>query len=452
MIVGEKMILTFDEIYQHATQATPANIAMLGIDVNRLDDKPPFLTIAGKLAAEGYTDLAKYMNIFLDARLEPIIIGHAMAKDFNGVSSLLQEHPDLWEAYAVGAAFVDDSYAIAHKGLFHYPDALAFGFALANNKAKVKEYYQQFGARIESILEGYISRGNHEEIENYRRENLATVETIASVYARCGNDEKVEEYRLRHGVSIRHIAASYNPDTPTIPALYRAVNELNGKGEKGQKIIDILIRLKEGADSWNPYWMNSSVKLERIINAVLELEPNEDIILTLSDEQSELYQALNMSRHTPLSLFTKKVAFKQSHSLQSLEEDPSSENVVDITSSYTEKESTPLLYRAVNVLKEQGAEGQKLIEVLTRLHKGSISSNPYWMNSSKKLKHIIHAVTALEPDADLKALLQNDTSDLYKAVNMSRITPLSLFTKKMTVHQSHSFQMMQEETIPANVI
>ncbi len=68
-----------------------------------------------------------------------------------------------------------------------------------------------------------------------------------------------------------------------------AINLLK-KYEKGKSIIDSMVRLKEGEQSWNPYWINSELKLKGIIAAVLTLdeEGDTDLESLIQNENSNL--------------------------------------------------------------------------------------------------------------------------------------------------------------------
>ncbi|KTD47975.1 hypothetical protein Lqui_2239 [Legionella quinlivanii] len=82
----------------------------------------------------------------------------------------------------------------------------------------------------------------------------------------------------------------------------KATAILNNQGKIGNTIKNLITRLAENQNSWNPYWRNSSAKMELIINAVLNLEEGSDFASILNDKQSELYTALNMQRLLPVTV------------------------------------------------------------------------------------------------------------------------------------------------------
>jgi hypothetical protein len=82
---------------------------------------------------------------------------------------------------------------------------------------------------------------------------------------------------------------------------YKAINLLRNY-EVGKSIIASMVRLKEGEQSWNPYWINSGLKLQGIIAAVLKLEKGEiDLVSLIQNEKSELNESLNMQRLLPIT-------------------------------------------------------------------------------------------------------------------------------------------------------
>lgn len=71
---------------------------------------------------------------------------------------------------------------------------------------------------------------------------------------------------------------------------------------------------------------------------------------------------------------------------------------------------------------------KSLREVLKRLQSGSTHSwNPYFMNSGAKLARIITALSHLRQGSNFQKELKNPASELYKAINMQRISPFTLF-------------------------
>jgi len=100
----------------------------------------------------------------------------------------------------------------------------------------------------------------------------------------------------------------------------QAILRLKDYGEVGNRIISIMSRLKEGQEnSWNPYWMNSGVKLKGIISGLKALKPTDLLDEVLFDQESNLYKAVNMSRLSPFT-FWGAFGVNQSKSLQLIEE------------------------------------------------------------------------------------------------------------------------------------
>lgn len=76
----------------------------------------------------------------------------------------------------------------------------------------------------------------------------------------------------------------------------------------------------------------------------------------------------------------------------------------------------------------------KISKVLNRLEEGSKSSNPYWMNSSKKLTAILNALyEIMEKNSDVNHALKDSNSTLFKATSMQRISFFNLETKSIKI-------------------
>jgi hypothetical protein len=83
-----------------------------------------------------------------------------------------------------------------------------------------------------------------------------------------------------------------------------------------------------------------------------------------------------------------------------------------------------------NKLEACALLGLTITQQIKRLEKGAISHDPYWMNSSKKLKAIISALNELPPqinEAQLKLIVKNPNTQLYKALNIQRLSPMTFF-------------------------
>ncbi|WP_131783582.1 hypothetical protein [Legionella gresilensis] len=96
---------------------------------------------------------------------------------------------------------------------------------------------------------------------------------------------------------------------------------LNSQGTIGERLGQVLARLHNGArHRWNPYWKNSSDKLEKILDALNNLSPAESLADELDNKNTELYQAINIPRlRSRFSLFNGACGVKPSKSLQKIE-------------------------------------------------------------------------------------------------------------------------------------
>jgi|GEM_PF-5322425 len=120
-------------------------------------------------------------------------------------------------------------------------------------------------------------------------------------------------------------------EDPKTTSYKKAIFLLNKHGSAGQTIMNSMARLKEGENNyWNPYWINSSAKLQSIVNAVLKIEQGANIDVIMQDKDSELYSALNTPRLLPVT-FLGKFGINKTKSLMQTED--TIRNLNDIQSS-----------------------------------------------------------------------------------------------------------------------
>ncbi|MBA3537366.1 MAG: hypothetical protein H0T84_12290 [Tatlockia sp.] len=107
--------------------------------------------------------------------------------------------------------------------------------------------------------------------------------------------------------------------------------------------------------------------------------------------------------------------------------------------------------KAVEKLTLYGTSGQKIIEAMRRLKEGEENYlNPYWINSSTKLKAIIAAVNKIHLNSSLNDLIQNKESELYKALNSPRLLPIT-FLGQFGFNHAKSLMNVEDQTNIANV-
>lgn len=83
-------------------------------------------------------------------------------------------------------------------------------------------------------------------------------------------------------------------------------------------------------------------------------------------------------------------------------------------------------------LARYGLLGTTILQQIKRLESGAMSCNPYWINSSKKLKAIIDSLNKLPPnipEAQLKVIVKDPGTELYKALNIQRLSSITFFGK-----------------------
>lgn len=115
-----------------------------------------------------------------------------------------------------------------------------------------------------------------------------------------------------------------------------------------------------------------------------------------------------------------------------------------IISAHEKALPLPLSYE--EKLQKCGITGKSILVGIARLLEGSKSNyNPYWMGSSKKGNAIIDAINQLDSninEAQLQSLVNTPDTLLYNALNIQRITPLTLFGA-IGWNNAQSLQMAQ---------
>lgn len=100
---------------------------------------------------------------------------------------------------------------------------------------------------------------------------------------------------------------------------------------------------------------------------------------------------------------------------------------------------------AILFLSKQGNMGLKIMETMARLQEGKRSSNPYWMNSGRKLQGIVDAVLNIKKREDvLGEIVQNPESELCLALNKPRLLPLT-FLGSFSVNKSKTMMKVEAE-------
>lgn len=130
-----------------------------------------------------------------------------------------------------------------------------------------------------------------------------------------------QKHKERAAVQEAHLLKHQILLTDEEADILRVISILENHGSIGMSIINSLNRLKEGQQNyWNPYWMNSGVKLKRIVNAVEAIKDTDDLKHIINDKNSDLYVALNMQRLLPVTFFG-RLGFNQAKSLIAVQDE-----------------------------------------------------------------------------------------------------------------------------------
>lgn len=324
----------------------------------------------------------------------------------------------------------DKIYSIGLDAIDTTPPFLTMAGKLASqNKTKSAELARQLGANVNSIASGFALAGNDDLVEQYRTEYKAEENFIALAYAFAGNHKKVDEYLTEHEVNIHFVLqgyafannhekideylANYKPDSASFYHVYEHLEDKKRYHEKrSERYRAMLTSIGEGCalagnvDKADDYRAKGAC-VDNIAKAFAAIGKH---------EQVEHYRVQHNA------------------------------NIDDICLGYQAMgKPIPSFYRAIISLKEHGDAGKIVINSLIRLKQGQDQFwNPYWMNSGTKLKQITDAVDKLPQDKNLDEIIKDENSDLYKALNTHRLSPIT-FLGRFGFYNSKSIQIVNEE-------
>ncbi|MDP1604538.1 MAG: hypothetical protein Q8M03_14875 [Legionella sp.] len=451
--------MTFDEIYQIVLNSDESELEerLKDVFLDVLDNKPPYYTVAGKLAAEDNGSMAE--KYFLAEKLRRlgaapkyIALGYAIANS-PMADTYRQAYPTCTDNIALGFAYTNNHKKVKEYRTQHQasPSAIAAGHAVAGNDKKVREYLDIYQADLDvilrgyalvdnqekidsylleyypdtvpdfitdAILSGYVLAGNDEKVKEALKHDSKKIYVITYHYALAGNDEKVEEYCDEEDVSqLTNVAAAYARANN-----HQRVNYYYAKGADASLIASayasvgnhVKVAEYEGFAKQSATY-NAQKTAQVIARGYAHGGFHDD---------AEIYRK---AYSIPVNYIAHTYALTGQH--QKVEEFRKKHNadVEVIAQGYDKFKKAPPFYKAINILKEY-AEGSAVIEVMKRLQKGEDNKwNPYWMNSKDKLHGIVSVINKQKAGFNLAEMLNDKTSDLYRAINKSRITPLTIF-------------------------
>jgi len=190
-------------------------------------------------------------------------------------------------------------------------------------------FFQKYGPNIYiDVAEGYARAGREKELNDLLKKEYPKNNDIINGSLRgliiAGNMDSMEALRVKYAVGAGQMAELYVTvasegliSEQQVPPFYRAIqtlqccrNTIETDSRCPAKhslpaLIESMERLYKGQQSrFNPYWMNSRAKLDKIIHAINALDFN---VVVLDDEirnpESALYKAMNIQRITPITFF-----------------------------------------------------------------------------------------------------------------------------------------------------
>jgi len=192
-----------------------------------------------------------------------------------------------------GRLFSDEDHFCKRYGTDIYTD-VAEGYARAGREKELndllKKEYPKNNDIINGPLRGFIIAGNTDSIEALRVKYAVGAEKIAKLYVEVARENLISEQ---------------------IPPFYKAILTLStcqfgfpSSVKVFPALIESMERLYKGKQSrFNPYWMNSGAKLDKIIHAINGLGPDALLDDEMRNPESALYKAMNTQRITPITFF-----------------------------------------------------------------------------------------------------------------------------------------------------
>ncbi|MFI4963376.1 MAG: hypothetical protein ACHP6H_05925, partial [Legionellales bacterium] len=280
----------------------------------------------------------------------------------------------------------------------------------AEGHHKAAELLRQCGADLDFIARGYAFANNEERVQHYKNMHQANVNYIACGYMKSANHNKVNDYITTDKVSsiaMAHYYAIYGNDEE-IPGFLSTSTEANSAEYHRQVLFGYIIANKQALV--DRYSLNYKIPTQHILECY-QRAGNESKKIEYRDklyqeerahEKQEYTKLLNNNQIDAVGLtsFEKLLTYKK-----------------------------PVLSDNIDPLNASNKVIDTLIQSLLRLYNGKTSSfNPYWINSSTKYELITKAILALPENADLAALIQEEQSDLHRALNHKRLISFTFFT------------------------
>lgn len=161
----------FNKIYTAVLHLNSNEPLITQQNLDYIENQFPFLTPAGKLAAENQHEAVEFLRQH-GADVKYIMQGYALAGNHEKGEEYRTAYPEVHDDY------------------------IARGYAQAGNHQKVEEYLTTHKANASFIARAYAQSGNHQKVEEYRTTHKADASSIAQAYAQSGNHQKKEEYQF----------------------------------------------------------------------------------------------------------------------------------------------------------------------------------------------------------------------------------------------------------------
>lgn len=426
--------------YQKKYNLNPGMIAFYYASINDIERAENYLAIqptkenyhsmAIGSAAANNIDHVAHCNAKYLLDVNEIVGGYIVAGNQDMVEKYRLEHKANVSNIALNYALIGDKEKVEfYKENYNAnPNVFIQGFIFLGWEKLVEEYQRKYKIDVNIIAQYYAITSNHQQVEYYRQHYNANVNAIVQGYIIAGNENKICEYKTNYPLDKNTIAYNYaflgnqekvneclNDDPDTLHAIVQGF-AIAGKDQK--------VEYYRRQDNTLIHSIAQGYKLAGDSAKVKEYETRHNAVVT----EGKIYGFplpgnFNIETYYDLTQASEENVVIENPQQQ--EEENNDVRLPDI-------QNAPLspFDLALQKLSNHGVIGQNIILSMERLKVGQEKQyHPYWINSGKKLEKIIKAVNLLDNSVSLNldSLLKDKESDLYQALNFTRISGLTCF-------------------------
>lgn len=504
----------FKQIYDSALTSAPNElpIKLKNCFIDVRSDKYPYLTVAATLAFEKKHEAVECLRE-LGASTQQIAIGYALAGNSEKVAAYLERYclsPSLLAmAYAAGnhqnlaffyftasAAMIAGGRAMAGKNPISkesqqsdpvFLNYILYGYAFSGNQHKVEEYLkhvnevyipeavtyaligyaeankvdcvenllnrydEKYGFRLRpGFIQGYAMAGNHTAVANQlsrvcEEHKSAAIISAAAGYAKAGNHAMVDYYFTQYkdsvpfiltGIVMGYASGGFHNH------VYHLLSMKRNEPLKKDQLIDPLYEtlVQQAVNSYASVGMK--LRVSEMVKQYIFISQQ-----SIAYWYAKTGHLITNDWHIPKD--TLAAIYLQTGNLEAAQKISTSSPL----GVYKAAIDLQLLISNSQIMFDTSPKtGASIRNVMKRLEGGLASLNPYWMRSDVKLTAITMAIANLpQTPGGLDEAMSNPDSALYRAINMSRITPFTLFGGCLRYGHTKSLITIEENQAQNNL-